>query len=106
MDKDGPMETVSIQINNGEQWKTTDSNGIVEFNRQLLHNIEYHFLFQNEKIQIEDQNNNEIEILIKDMESGSVDFLTDYKILLKHKKLIFDSKYSLKKTSINKKQWE
>lgn len=106
-DKNGPVEFAIVHINNTVKKKETDSNGMVEFNSKSLQNIEYVFLSQKEKIPINNPKYNEIEILIRDLDINSFpDYLTDYKIVLKGKQLIFDSKYSLTKTNPNQKQWK
>lgn len=105
MDKDGPVEMVSVQINDTKLLSTTNSDGIVEFDCKLLKKIEYKILSNHEIINIYNPNYNEIEILIKDLEYGVMDFFRNYKLLVKNKRIIIESGKSLKKTNMNEKQW-
>ncbi|MEO1031074.1 MAG: hypothetical protein AAFX55_06700 [Bacteroidota bacterium] len=105
-DKNGELGYSNILINNGTQGAAANESGIAEFDTSVLNNITYNFLGQEETIKIENPNYNEIEILIRDLDINAIpEFLTDYKIRVKGKKLIIDSDNVFKKTSSKNKQW-
>ena len=106
-DKDGALGSVNVQINDKEQSLSTDKNGVAEFNSQSIIDIDYNFWGHEEMIKIDNPNYNEIVVLIRDLDIYPIpETITDYKIVLRGKKLIMDSTYVYKKISLKNKQWK
>jgi len=106
-DKNGALGYASIQINDKKQGKGANENGFAEFKAESIKNVNYNFLGQEETIEIDNPNYNEIEIRIKDLDINSIpEFITDYKIAFKRNRIIMDSSYVYKKTSLKNKQWK
>nr|WP_299387537.1 hypothetical protein [Allomuricauda sp.] len=106
-DKNGSLGGSNVLINDRELIKVAGENGIAEFDVDYIRNIEYGFLSQSEKIKIDNPNYNEIEILIKDLNLNVIpEFITNEKILVKRNKIIMDSTYVYKRTSLKNRQWK
>jgi len=106
-DKYGSLRASNILINDREQIKVADENGIAEFEVDYIKNIEYGFLSQSEKIEIDNPNYNEIDVLIKDLDLNAIpEFITNEKILVKRNKIIMDTIYVYKRISLKNKQWK
>ncbi len=106
-DKDGSLGASNVFINDRAQIKVADENGVTEFLVNSIKNIEYGFLSQSEKIQIDNPNYNEIEVLIKDLDLNAIpEFITNEKIIFKRNKIIMDTTYVYKRTSLKNKQWK
>ncbi|WP_303318795.1 hypothetical protein Q4Q34_04880 [Flavivirga abyssicola] len=106
-DKNGSLGASNVFINDRNQIKVADKNGIAEFEVDSIKNIEYGFLSQSEKIEVDNPNYNEIEILIKDLDLNAIpEFITNEKIILKRNKIIIDTNYVYKRTSLKNKQWK
>ncbi|WP_299126258.1 hypothetical protein [uncultured Winogradskyella sp.] len=106
-DKDGPLGASNVFINDRAQIKVANENGIAEFQVNSIKNIEYGFLSQSEKIEIDNPNYNEIEVLIKDLDLNAIpEFITNEKIIFKRNKIIMDTTYVYKRTSLKNKQWK
>ncbi|WP_299124800.1 hypothetical protein [uncultured Tenacibaculum sp.] len=106
-DKNGSLGASNIFINDRAQIKATDENGIAEFQGNSIKNIEYSFLSQSEKIEIDNPNYNEIDVLIKDLDLNAIpEFITNEKVIFKWNKIIMDTSYVYKRTSLKNKQWK
>ncbi|WP_298346999.1 hypothetical protein [uncultured Algibacter sp.] len=106
-DKDGSLGASNVFINDRAQIKVADENGIAEFQVNSIKNIEYGFLSLSEKIEIDNPNYNEIEVLIKDLDLNAIpEFITNEKIIFKRNKIIMDTTYVYKRTSLKNKQWK
>lgn len=106
-DKDGSLGASNVFINDRAQIKVADENGIAEFQVNSIKNIEYGFLSQSEKIEIDNPHYNEIEVLIKDLDLNAIpEFITNEKIIFKRNKIIMDTTYVYKRTSLKNKQWK
>ncbi|NQY07721.1 MAG: hypothetical protein HRT68_16380 [Flavobacteriaceae bacterium] len=105
-DYETTLGLAAVQINNSQQWKTANTNGVVEFDSDHIENVEYAFLNQQEIIEINNSNYNDIEILVKDLDLGAIPmYLTDYTIFKKNRKLIFEHGGSYRKAPLKNKQW-
>jgi hypothetical protein len=106
-DKKGALGFTDVFINDREQLKVANNNGIAEFEVESIKNIEYRFISHQEKIEIENPNYNEIDILIKDLDLNAVpEFITNEKIVFKRNKIIMDTTFVYKKTNLKNKQWK
>lgn len=104
--KYGPIILASVSINDNGKWKETDINGFVEFNESEINTISVISLGLNEKILVGNKNLDEIQILVKDSQTGvTPEYLVDYKLKILSNKIYITKKYRLKKTSITNKQW-
>ena len=102
-----PLAAAFIVINNQNEGKAADVNGIAELKAQEIKTITYHYLGQKETIKIDNPNFNEIEIIVRDLDLNAVPrFLTDKIMVLNKGKLFFNDGYSLKKTNLENKQWK
>ena len=107
IDKNGSLGYASVEINDKKQGKATDENGVAKFKADSIKNVHYNFLGQNETIEIDNPKYNEIEIRIKDLDINAIpEYITDYKIAYKRNRIIMDSSYIYKKTSLRNKQWK
>lgn len=101
-----PLPAAFIVINDNNEGKTADVNGIVELQAQEIKTITYHYLGQKETIEIDNPNYNEIEIIVRDLDLNAVPrFLTDKIMTINERKLFFNDGYFLKKTNLRNKQW-
>lgn len=106
-DKNGPLDSSNIFINDRQLLKVADSNGIVQFDTKVIRNIEYGFLNQIQKIEIDNPNYTEINILTRDLDLSTVPkFITNEKMVVKRNKIMLDTSYFYKKTSLKNKQWK
>lgn len=106
-DFESPLEAAFIVINNQNEGKTVDVNGVTKVKAQEIKTITYHYLGQKETVKIDNPNFNEIEIIVRDLDLNAVPrFLTDKIMTLNNGKLFFNDGYSLKKTNLKNKQWE
>ncbi|MFD0990760.1 hypothetical protein ACFQ1R_11680 [Mariniflexile jejuense] len=102
-----PLAAAFIVINDQNEGKAADVNGIVELETQKIKTITYHYLGQKETIEIDNPNYNEIEIIVRDLDLNAVPrFLTDKIMVLNKGKLFFNDGYSLKKTHLKNRQWK
>jgi hypothetical protein len=102
-----PLAAAFIVINDQNDGKAADVNGIAELKAQKIKTITYHYLGQKETIEIENPNFNEIEIIVRDLDLNAVPrFLTDKIMTLNKGKLFFNDGYSLKKTNLKNRQWK
>ena len=102
-----PLTAAFIVINNQNDGKAADVNGVVELKAKEIKTITYHYLGQKETIKIDNPNFNEIEITVRDLDFNAVPrFLTDKIMVLKRGKLFFNDRYSIKKTNLKNKQWK
>ncbi len=102
-----PLAAAFIVINDQNDGKAADVNGIVELETQEIKTITYHYLGQKETIEIDNPNYNEIEITVRDLDLNAVPrFLTDKIMILNNGKLFFNDGYSLKKTNLKNRQWK
>ena len=101
-----PLAAAFIVINDQNAGKAADLNGIAELETQKIKTITYHYLGQQETIEIDNPNYNEIEITVRDLDLNAVPrFLTDKIVVLNNGKLFFNEDYFLKKTNLKNKQW-
>ncbi|MFD2697815.1 hypothetical protein ACFSQ0_07405 [Mesonia sediminis] len=102
-----PLAAAFIVINDQNEGKAADVNGIAELKAQEIKTITYHYLGQKETIKIDNPNFNEIEIIVRDLDLNAVPrFLTDKIMTLENGKLFFNDGYSLKKTNLKNRQWK
>ena len=102
-----PLAAAFIIINNQNNGKAADVNGIAELKAKEIKTITYHYLGQKETIEIDNPNFNEIEIIVRDLDLNAVPrYLTDKIMTVKNKKLFFNDWYSIKKTNLKNKQWK
>ncbi len=102
-----PLAAAFIVINNQNEGKAADVNGVVELKAKEIKTITYHYLGQKETIKIDNPNFNEIEITVRDLDLNAVPrFLTNKIMVLNKGKLFFNDRYSLKKTNLKNKQWK
>lgn len=102
-----PLAAAFIVINDQNEGKAADVNGIAELKTQEIKTITYHYLGQKETIKIDNPNFNEIEIIVRDLDLNAVPrFLTDKIMTLDNGKLFFNDGYSLKKTNLKNRQWK
>ncbi|MFS4484383.1 hypothetical protein ACKGJY_15295 [Hyunsoonleella sp. 2307UL5-6] len=102
-----PLAAAFIVINDQNEGKAADVNGIAELEAQKIKTITYHYLGQKETIEIDNPNYNEIEIIVRDLDLNAVPrFLTDKIMTLDNGKLFFNDGYSLKKTNLKNRQWK
>ncbi|WP_178985972.1 hypothetical protein [Winogradskyella helgolandensis] len=102
-----PLAAAFIEINDQNEGKAADVNGITELKAQEIKTITYHYIGQKETIKIDNQNFNEIEIIVRDLDLNAVpSFLTDKIMVLNNGKLFFNDGYSLKKTNLKNRQWK
>ncbi len=102
-----PLAAAFIVVNDQNDGKAADVNGIAELESQEIKTITYHYLGQKETIEIDNPNYNEIEIIVRDLDLNAVPrFLTDKIMVLNNGKLFFNDGYSLKKTHLKNRQWK
>ena len=102
-----PLAAAYIVINDQNEGKAADVNGIAELKAQEIKTITYHYLGQKETIEIDNPNFNEIEIIVRDLDLIAVPrFMTDKIMALDNGKLFFNDGYSLKKTNLKNRQWK
>ncbi|WP_407557917.1 hypothetical protein [Winogradskyella sp. 4-2091] len=102
-----PLAAAFIVVNDQNEGKAADVNGIAELESQEIKTITYHYLGQKETIEIDNPNYNEIEIIVRDLDLNAVPrFLTDKIMVLNNGKLFFNDGYSLKKTHLKNIQWK
>lgn len=101
-----PIASAYIVVNDQQNGKATNIEGIVELEVKELKKITYFYLGREETIIIDNPNYNEIEILIKDIDiTGFPKYFTNQIILVQNQKLYLNDLLSLKKTRIQNKQW-
>jgi len=105
-DKNGPIIFAGVSINDNNNWKVTDIDGVVEFNENEINSISVISLGIKENILVENKNLDEIHVIVKDPQTGVIpEYLIDYKLKISNDKIFITEKYSLKKTKITYKQW-
>ena len=67
-----PLAAAFIIINEQNEGKAADVNGIAELKAQEIKTITYHYLGQKEMIEIDNPNFNEIEITVRDLDLNAV----------------------------------
>ncbi|TCI93633.1 hypothetical protein [Tenacibaculum sp. M341] len=89
-DKDGALGYVNIQINDKKLGVGANDEGIGLFDSEILKNVTYSFLDQEETIKIDNPNYNEITILIRDLDFELVqNYFTNMPIVLTKNKIVF-----------------
>ncbi|MDY2587701.1 hypothetical protein [Winogradskyella aquimaris] len=79
-DKDGPLEHAIVRINDSNEEKETNYEGMVEFEAEQVNIIKYSFIMNEEEIQIKNPNHNEINIQTKDQDILHPEYLKNYKL--------------------------
>lgn len=108
-----PLESILIDINNGEKQEITNSEGICYFKVDKISNVTYYYLNDRiETFQIKEPEANEIEIFIRDIESSVIPkYFTDELIVVNQEKLTFypnnvEKKFTLKRSKFGKRYWK
>lgn len=104
IERGNPLVGSVVTINN--QSKISDENGIVIFDNQKVKSITYQFLNSTERIEIDNSDYNDFELIVKDIEySVNSNFFVDKVLKIKNKTILINDKLILKKTAIKHKQW-
>lgn len=104
IERGNPLVGSVVTINN--QSKISDENGIVIFDNQKVKSITYQFLNNTERIEIDNSDHNDFELIIKDFEySVNSTFFVDKVLIFKNRKILINDKLILKKTAVKHKQW-
>lgn len=106
-DYERPLADSYIVLNNQNEGKEADVNGTIEIKAQEVKTITYYYLGRKETIKVENPNFNEIEISVRDLDLDPISkYMTDLKLKVNKRKIIFDDGYLLKKTKLKYKQWK
>ncbi|SNR14182.1 hypothetical protein [Tenacibaculum jejuense] len=107
-DKDGALGYVNILINDKTLGIGANDKGFGIFQSEMLKNVTYNFLGQEETIQIDNPNYNEIEILIRDLDTDIVpNYFTDMPFVVTKNKIVLypnDKEKRYEKKRIKKKR--
>jgi hypothetical protein len=104
IERGNPLVGSVVTINN--QSKISDENGIVIFDNQKVKSITYQFLNSTERIEIDNSDYNDFELIVKDIEySVNSSFFVDKVLKIKNRTILINDKLILKKTAIKHKQW-
>ncbi len=86
-----PLAAAFIVINDQNERKSADVNGIAELETKDVKTITYHYIGQKETIEIDNPNSTKIEITVRDLDLNAVPrFLTDKIMIVDNRKLFFN----------------
>ena len=112
-DYEFPLVSAYVEINNGEVTGTLNEHGIGYFEVSEIRNITYSYLGdRKEKIQINNQRFNEIEIFVRDLESGVIpEYFVDKLVIVTDKEINMypnspERNYKLKRSRFGKRYWK